>query len=210
MKHDAILFDLDGTLLDTIGLYEKAYLSALREVDFELSSEEFTRIYYSNIHLAEHVDMMGLADKLDTIRNFRDNMYVELLRTKVTWFDDGKKFIESIAGTPTAIITGSWRFYVDAIEQCIPLSPYTDTIITTDDFRPHSKPEPHGLLMAAEKLNVDPAKCVYIGDQGFDVGAANNAGMTSVLVRREKYTRKGAEEEADIVTDSLEDLIDSV
>lgn len=107
---------------------------------------------------------------------------------------------------PRAIVTGSHRSYVEAIEQCLPLSKYFPTIITADEMDPYFKPHPHGLFLAAQAFGVEPEQCVYIGDQVFDMEAARNAKMPNILIARE-FTPAYARDSADRVITSLGELI---
>ena len=59
----------------------------------------------------------------------------------------------------------------------------------------------------AEKLNIDPKECIYIGDQDCDIKAANAAGMTSCLFKG-PYTPEGIDGEADVVIDELSELLE--
>ncbi len=211
MKYAAIIFDLDGTLIDSIGLYEEASLYMMREVGVDMSKEEFQYIYNKNIHTGEVLKMFKIEKDEKTMRKIRDEHYMHLLSTKIEWFPDGKKLIDAMSpDLPRGIMTGSWHMYVDAINKRIPVRDLFETIIACEDFRPNGKPKPDGLLMAAERLNVDPNKCMYIGDQLFDAEAAKNAGMTSCLVYRPNYSPKMTKKDADIVLDSMERLVDEI
>ena len=86
------------------------------------------------------------------------------------------------------------------------LSDSVGAMITADEMLPFRKPHPHGLLIAADRIGVDPATSIYIGDQIFDLHAAKAAGMTSCLIRG-AHTPEGAEKEADLVAASLQDLL---
>jgi HAD superfamily hydrolase (TIGR01509 family) len=216
MKSRAIIFDLDGTLVDTIPLYEEAYLSMLASAgvgcdpdEFRSVYEKFRETYALNIHLSESLKLYGIPQtREEEMRRVRDAEYCELVRTRVEWFPDAKRLLDALpAATPKAIVTGSWQHFVDAIEERLPLSQYIEVIVTSEEFRPHVKPDPAGLLIAAQKLRVPPQDCVYVGDQEFDMEAARRAGMQACLIVREDYTPPRAEEKADICVHSLEELI---
>lgn len=207
MNFDALIFDLDGTLVDSIGLYEEASCYMMRTEGVDLSREDFRHIYNKNIHTTEMLEMYSINKSEKEMRKIRDDYYMDLLSTKIEWFPDAKKCIESMSPEITrGIMTGSWHMYVDAINKRIPIRQLFQTIIACEDFRPNGKPKPDGILMVAERLNVDPKNCIYIGDQLFDAKAAENAGMTSCLVHRLNYSPKMNKDDADIVVDSLEEL----
>lgn len=206
MKYAAVLFDLDGTLVDTLGLYEDAYRHMIESLGCTMTHEQFLENYKGNTHITTHLTELGVEEREDEAREIRDTTYCNLLREKTEWFDDGKEFIESLpTDTPTAIITGSWKSYTDAIDEKLSIYSLTDIWITAGDMRPHSKPDPYGLLLACEQLGVDPTACIYIGDQSFDAGAAHNAGMESCIVKRPKYSRV-IPEDTTYVVDALTEL----
>jgi len=208
MTFDAVIFDLDGTLIDSIPLYEEAFLYMISSADSSMSSEEFREIYIHNAHLSDALAQVDLEKREAELRKVRDEYYVKILEKKVEWFPDAKKLLGALPeDQAAAMMTGSWKSYVDAIEKRLPLSKYFQTIVTSDDFAPQYKPDPKGLFMVAEKLDVDPKECLYVGDQSFDIDAAKNAGMTSCFVKRPIYSPKELVNQADQVVESLEELI---
>jgi phosphoglycolate phosphatase len=71
---------------------------------------------------------------------------------------------------------------------------------------PFFKPHPHGFLLAADQLGVEPSECLVIGDQLFDIEGAKNAGMQSCLVRG-SYTPKGTGNMSSHSVDTLHELL---
>jgi HAD superfamily hydrolase (TIGR01509 family) len=184
----AILFDLDGTLVDTITLYGEAVLASLKERGIDATWDEYREWYNRPVHLPEVLERRGLAAELVTpLRARRDELYLELLKTKTQWYPGAKELLTTLTAKkiPLGMITGSWMSYVDAIDSLLDVKKYFDAIITVDDMRPFLKPHPRGLLLAAERMGVDPKDCVYIGDQRFDSEAATAAGMQGILVHAE-------------------------
>lgn len=184
MQYDAIIFDLDGTLIDSTSLWEKAYFEVLGKRDIPFTSELFNELYPKGIAFTEWAVHLGIDEHdVADIRTERDKVYEHLLQTQTALYEDADMFLAEMLHMPKAIVTGSHRSYVDAIQERIDLQGITDTIVTVDDVL-RGKPDPEGLHKAAEMLGVDSAKCVYIGDQPFDADAAKNAGMDCVIVRR--------------------------
>lgn len=178
---DAVLFDLDGTLIDSKSLYLEAYRSAVepyvrpeltredimalrptseiaflravvKESDFDTCLEDFYQAYESlHPHRFE-----GVYDGIP-----------ELLR----WIRD--------AGLQLGLVTGksrrSWEITAAVVEA---LGPF-DAFIFDDDVRA-PKPDPHGLELAIELLGVEPGRAVYVGDTRSDMEAAAAAGLQPV------------------------------
>jgi HAD superfamily hydrolase (TIGR01509 family) len=145
------------------------------------------KIYHGTAHFNTIFSQFGFPEsEWERIREDRDSRYCALLRTKAEWMDGALNALESAqSDCQIGMMTGSWRRYVDALDE-------------------RSKPHPYGLELLAKRMNVDPKKCLYIGDQLFDVQAANAAGMTSCLLQQE-WTPEGAAESANIVCSSIRD-----
>jgi len=206
-KYAAILFDLDGTLVNTIDLYSEAVIGSLQSVGVSITQPTFREWYMGAVHLKEILAKFKLTEQLvPNVRKERDERYIKLLREKAEWIPGAEDLLKkSLELGPVAIITGSWRTYVDAINERIRVSEYFDTIVTCDDMGNFMKPHPHGLLLAAEKLGVNPEECLYVGDQHFDVEAAHRAGMPCAVVRS-GYTPQRAMDDADFKAESLAEL----
>ncbi len=207
MKFQAILFDLDGTLVDTIDLYAEACIHALSTSDLSFTHDDFNRLYGTGAIFREWILEIGGTDEmLPVFREKRDLKHIELLGTRTTFLPGAERLLARVSSYPKAIVTGSWKKYVDAIELMTPISPHFPHILTADDTDPFHKPHPHGLLLAADRLGVAPEECIYIGDQIFDIKAANAAGMTSCLIPG-KFTSKEGREAADHIIEALDGLM---
>ncbi|MDD5103599.1 MAG: HAD family phosphatase [Candidatus Peribacteraceae bacterium] len=206
MKIEAILFDLDGTLVDSVPLYMQAYFQTLNVFGLVLSEPEFNEIFWENHKLTNVLTRFNLGHRDAEIRKYRNDLYIRTLAEQVTWFEDAKSFADSCNDkVPRAIVTGSWQSFVDGIQRRVDLSAIASTIITADDCQPYDKPHPHSLLLGAERLGVAPEHCIYVGDQEFDIQAAENAGMAHCLIARE-HTPPQAHENAMHVIHSLQEL----
>jgi phosphoglycolate phosphatase len=186
MPYAAILLDLDGTLVDTITLYEKAVLQSLQELDISATHEEFFDWYVRPLHLAQILALHGLSeDQVPALRIRRDEIYIEFLAKESEWLPGAREVLDYITENkiPSAIVTGSWMTYVDAIDRHLHLREYVEEFVTAEEIHRFMKPHPHGLLVACDRLGVDPKDCIYIGDQQSDVEAANAAGMDSALIK---------------------------
>lgn len=208
MNFHAIIFDLDGTLVETVDLYEEACMEAFALVKIKMTKSEFSTLYKTGWSLPQWLTHYSIDNtEEEKLRAKRDEVYLRLLKTKAKWRQGAEpilSYAKNIA--PTAIVTGTWKKYVEALDENMQFSRYTETIITADDMQERMKPDPYGLTLAAKKLKVDPHRCLYVGDQEFDVAAANAAGMVSCLVQH-TYTGKDAHKNAKLHTNNLEDLV---
>lgn len=158
----------------------------LKTVGHDFRDEDFALLYPSGKPMRDWLTHLGIDQShYATLRANRDKLYEEMLRSEIVWHDGAETCFKTITKKyPTGIVTGSHKTYIDAIEHRIPLRSLVNVLLDETDLDGKSKPRPDGLLMAAEKLNVDPRSCLYIGDQPFDAEAAKNAGMECWIVRR--------------------------
>jgi len=206
MKVRALLFDLDGTLVNSIPLYKQAYFQTLSAFGLTLSEREFNEIFWENHKLTNVLARFNLSHRDAEIRKYRNDLYIRTLGEQVTWFEDAKALADSLdTTTPRAIVTGSWQSFVDGIQQRVDLSSIASTIIAADDYQPYDKPHPHSLLLGAERLGIAPEHCMYVGDQDLDIQAARAAGMADCLIVRE-HTPPQALKNATHMIHSLQEL----
>jgi len=174
---DAILFDLDGTLIDTYRLYVECYRRALEPhlgyapTDAEIaarrpSSERRFLAEWIGVRAAEacHAEMRRLY--AEHFMSMFDGTYEgvpEMLAALQT------------AGYPLGIVTGKGREAWEVTRIYSDMSGF-DVVITDDDVHA-AKPDPAGLLAAAEALAVAPGRVIYVGDSTSDLKAGRNAGM---------------------------------
>lgn len=181
MTYAAILFDMDGTLLETGPIWDKATRYSLIEHSIKLTEEEHFSL--GGLLLEIVLGNKGYDQTMiDSIRAVRDAQMVPMIADMAKWREGALDLIQKIS-VQKAIVTSAHKPVVDAIDHALGIRALFSTVIIADDVRPDFKPNPKGLLFACEKMNVDPAECIYIGDQLCDLQAAANAGMDAILIR---------------------------
>ncbi len=173
----AILFDLDGTLIDTWDLYIETYLRTLEPyVGHRLSLEELRALHPTSEMRALHrVVPRGEAEQAHAV--FLDHyrrLHVELFGGI---YPGVSALLDALRARPLAlgIVTGKSRGAWEITRAVADLGPF-DVFVGDDDVQ-DAKPSPEGLLLALARLNVPPAQAVYVGDSPNDAGAAHGAGM---------------------------------
>jgi pyrophosphatase PpaX len=201
-----VVFDLDGTLVDTIGLIVASYQHAFRTV---LGREEDeTRI------------RSWIGQPL--IRGFRSlapERAEELFSTYLDWnHANTERLIRRYAGIDTlladlaaagvgvAVATSKLRTSAQTALKLTGLDAYLDVLVTLEDTDAH-KPDPAPLLLAVERLGGRLADAVYVGDAVVDVQAGRRAGMAAVGVTWGAASREAvAAAEPDVVADTVAQL----
>ena len=175
---DAILFDLDGTLIDTYRLYLESYRRALEpHLGYAPTDEEIAGRHPSS-ERRFLTDWLGVEAGEACHAEVR-RWYAELHASHSQGMYDGvREMLDGLrsAGLRLGIVTGKGRDAWAVTEAAMDLGAF-DVIITDDDVHA-AKPDPGGLLAAADALGIAPAQAVYIGDSTVDMKAGRNAGDT--------------------------------
>lgn len=181
MKYAAILFDMDGTLLETGPLWSKATRVALDTHNITLTEEEHFSL--GGILLEHVLGAKGFnKETVDLVYRARDEALMPVMRAEAVWRDGAEEWIRSIT-IPKAIVTSAHKNILNQLDAKLGITDMFDAFIMADDVLPDYKPHPKGLLLACTRMGVDPTECIYIGDQSCDLEAAANAGMDSILIR---------------------------
>jgi len=181
-----VLFDLDGTLVDSAPDLAGA-ANELRAVHGlpPLAFERFRPMVGSGAR-----GMLGVAFGIDPSHTRFEALRVEFLRLYEARMTRETRVFEPVAavlaaldgaGRPWGIVTNKAARFTDPLTRALGLDRRAATVIS-GDTTPHSKPHPEPLLEASRRAGVAPADCVYVGDDRRDVQAGQAAGMATVAV----------------------------
>ena len=177
----AFIFDLDGTIVDTIELIRDSFRHASREV---LGRQLPDEVLMANVGqpLKRQMELLnpGKADELYTVyREFNHARHDELIRPYPGIENVLARLRER--GVRLAIVTSKSRDTVNMAFRTIPVEQYFDTVVATDDTEFH-KPHPQPIMLAMRRLDAGPGESVYIGDSPFDIEAGQAAGIATAAV----------------------------
>jgi HAD superfamily hydrolase (TIGR01509 family) len=206
-RHRAVIFDMDGLLLDT-------------EVVWHVAEEELFRRYGDEFTMADKLAVIGtsfevsaryFAERLDRppedgprlIDELLEIMLIEL-RRQVEGRPGARELVDRLRGlVPLGLASNSPRRLVDTALASSGLADAFDTIVTSDDVE-NSKPAPDIYLLACSRLGVAPRDALALEDSTSGVAAAKAAGLTVFAVPQFAEVDVSA---ADRVVDSLEELL---
>ena len=181
----AVLFDLDGTLVDTAPDLARATNALRKEHGLSPLPYDDIRREVSHGGSALVTLALGLENKAaghDEARTLLLEHYGKNVAEESCLFEGFSDVLDYYRSTGRAwgIITNKPREYAVPLLKALNIEP--DVLLCADDL-PVKKPDPAPLLEAAKRLDVDPQHCWYIGDHLRDIQAANNAGMTAIAVK---------------------------
>ena len=208
LRWPVVLFDLDGTVLDTVELIRASHEYALREVlGLRLSDEALMAGIGTPLRdQMLKFDAAKADDLYDTYRVWNHANTARLAR-RYDGVDDILVALET-AGARLGIVTSKSQDAVDLVLKALPAPIIWNTTITYDDCALH-KPHPEPLRVALARLDAKPEDAVYIGDSPFDLQAANAAGCAAIGVTWGVFQRDVlADEDPLTVVDTPAELLE--
>lgn len=202
----AVIFDMDGTVVDTTALEYEAWKRMLDEVNVVFPYEDY--IQALGAKGSEIIKARYKADKskIETMLHKKEVYFKELVSKKgLQLMPDIEKILEEVKGLnlKMALATGASHAKVDFVMQQFNIGHYFQVFVTADDVK-KGKPDPEIFLKAAEKLGVPPQECVVMEDASNGVEAARNAGMACIAITSTRG--KNQLQEADLTVDSYKQL----
>ena len=183
---DAVLFDLDGTLVDTVETRIAAWLEALEAAGLPTTHERLAPLIgVDGKRLAREIAALAGAvldeDRAEAVDKQSGEIYERLNRSPAR-LPGVRELVAAVEqrGLPWAIATSSRKDQVTTSVAALGLE--TEPKIVDASHVEHAKPEPDLLLLAARDVGVEPARCWYIGDSTWDMVAAVAAGMIPIGV----------------------------
>jgi pyrophosphatase PpaX len=207
MRFPVVLFDLDGTVIDSGAIILASMRHAAKEVLGAAPPDDLLMAAVGGPGL--EAQMQALApdrvEELVTVYRAHNEPLHEQLACCAGIDDLLVRLKEE--GRRLGIVTAKRRATVDLAFNVLPLRQLFETVVGGDETKGH-KPDAEPLLLAAQRLNVDPHDCAYVGDSPFDIRAAKAAEMFAVAVTWGGiHDRAKLEaEQPDAIVDNAEDL----
>ena len=207
MRFPVVLFDLDGTVIDSGAIILASMRHAVKEVLGAEPPDELlmAAVGGPGLEAQMHALAPDRVEELVTVyRAHNEPLHDELLccvgveDVLVRLKEEGRRL---------GLVTAKRRATVELAFNALPLRQFFETVVGGDETRGH-KPDPEPLLLAAERMDVEPRDCAYVGDSPFDIRAAKAAEMFAVAVTWGGiHDRPKLEaEEPDAIVDNAEDL----
>lgn len=185
MKYNTYIFDLDGTILDTLLDLANAVNFSMRSKGFPERTVDEVRSFIGNgikvlikRAVPQETSEKDYAEALEIFTKY----YIEHIADYTKPYDGIIDVINELKskGCKTAVVSNKAHFAAQAVVKDF-FGDIFDVVVGKMDEFP-SKPEPDSLLYTIKSLGADKAKCIYIGDSDVDVLTAHNAGIECIGV----------------------------
>jgi beta-phosphoglucomutase len=203
--HKAVLWDLDGTLVDSADFHWRSWREAMATEGRDITHEQFLESFgQRNDRILRHwLGADADAERIERIGNFKEERYRALIRANgIAPLPGAAEWVRRLAdeGWRQAIASSAPLENVQVVLEALKLRDYFGAIASAEDVH-RGKPDPEVFLVAASRLGVEPARSIVVEDAPAGVEAARRGGMRSIGVQR-----GGDPLTADIVVESLADL----
>lgn len=181
-----IIFDFDGTLVDTMPLHYEAYRIVFSKYGIDLSKKE----YYDNIGgtareaIPKFIGNKPCSALHADIHNEKKQTLLTILDSTPTLPLETAKLLDVFKGTyKIALASSGSAIHINKIIDSLNWRHYFDSILTGEDVK-NGKPNPEIFLMSAANIGIDPENCIVFEDTNDGILAAISAGMRYFDVRK--------------------------
>lgn len=206
MLADGVLWDMDGTLIDTMGVHYLAWQEVLKPLGVPLNMDRFHECYGKDNSVIPQILLGDRLNKKEAaeIGLRKEELFRSLVGNRIQPMPGAKDWLERLRdeGVLQAVATGAPPENIDLLLNGAGIRPYFDAVVSSNGMP--SKPDPAVFLEAARRIGVQPQRCVVVEDSIAGLLAAQAGGMFAIAVA----TSHPAEELqfADRVVNSLADL----
>jgi beta-phosphoglucomutase family hydrolase len=207
MTHEtrAVLWDMDGTLLDSADYHWLSWREVLAAEGFELTRKRFAESFgrRNDATLRAYFGEEFPLSEVERIGAIKEARYREIVRTR------GVELLPGVGRWLARLKADGWRqalassaslLNVEAILGALKIADFFDAIVSAEDVQT-GKPDPEVFLVAADRVSTSPARCVVIEDAPAGIEAARLAGMRNIGVQSSHTSLA-----ADVVVRTLEEL----
>lgn len=207
----AVIFDMDGVLIDSEPVWKDTIMNVYGEQGLGLTQDmlletmgmrhDLVAAFWIRKFKRDDLSVEELASKVEEKMAFHVKHHVTILPGAESCFQKAKD-----AGFLVAIASSSPDVMIDAIVERLQIQDLLDATHSAEHEK-NGKPEPDVYLTAAKKLGVEPGQCIAVEDSLNGLRSAKAAGMKTIAIPDQRYTSKESIGDlADVVLDSLEEI----
>lgn len=207
VKLEAVIWDMDGVLLDSGPSHFKAWRATLEKYKIKVYEERLRRGFgMTNQQVIQFIVDQPISKELaDRISREKDILFQSIIRDQAVFLPGVKKWIEAFRKNDIrqALASSGSPGNINVVLTALAAETYFDEVVSGDGLP--SKPDPFVFLKAADRLGVIPLNCLVIEDAVAGVQAAKASGMKCIAVTTTDHAEKLAD--ADVVLDNLAELM---
>lgn len=181
----AVIFDMDGVIVDSEPRHERAFQEVWREMGYGDGHGIHFPDYYGRSDRALWLDFIAKhqpRQSLEELTAWKQNRLIEILRTEQPIFDGLPEVVAKCAARwPIAVASGSLHAVIDEVLAMRNLRQYFQAVVSVQDVA-RGKPAPDVFLRSAELLGQPPGDCLVLEDSAAGVTAALAAGMQVIAI----------------------------
>lgn len=182
---DAIIFDMDGVIVDSEPRHERAFREVFAEMGYGRTHGIDFPAYYGRSDRALWLDFIARhrpTQPIEELIDRKQRAFLRIISEERPLFEDAPRLVKRLSlRYKLALASGSLHAVIDAVLAMGDLRRFFPVVASSQDV-PRGKPAPDIFLRAAEALGVAPATCCVIEDSAAGVEAARAAGMVSIAI----------------------------
>lgn len=184
----AVLFDLDGTLIDSLGNYLQAYKEILNYYGFSFPDKEVAKRCFGRTEESICREL-GIPGKAQEFRNKYFD-YVRKALQNLRLFPDAITTLEYLKSNQIkiGIITFAHSWYIEELSEKFDFPNYAQAMISFNDVK-NPKPDPEAVVSACKIISVKENETIVVGDSGSDILMGKNAGSKTALYIPEENSK---------------------
>jgi len=206
---EAIIFDMDGLLIDSEPVWDEARSLMAAGVGVSWNNDDHKAVMGVSTHewVSYMIKRLSLSMPAKEVEETIISTMRDLYSKFIPYFPGAVEVVAlANAHYPTGLASGSPKSLIDTVTSDISLQGKFDVILSGDQFS-EGKPSPEIYLAAAKGLGIEPSKCICLEDSGNGILAGKNAGMKVIAVPDPRFMP--SEEKlgrADVILTSLTDF----
>ncbi len=209
MDRKAVIWDLDGVIVDTIPYHSEAWRQLFDKRGKHLATADFKEIFgrRNDDTLKKFLGKEPSPQELAALSQEKEEYFrLQIMKRNIKPMPGVLELLASLkeAGFHQALVSSAPMENITLLLSSPGVKGYFEAIIASEDVS-RGKPDPEGFLLAAKRMNIEERKCVVIEDTIPGIRAAKRAGMKCLAVTG-TYERESLAE-ADMVVDSLEGVM---
>jgi len=209
----AVIFDLDGTLVNSTPSHISAWLEASRIIGLTNIRRSHVDKLMGRTSYDIARELLQIANKPTSLAHklakIKDELFIEKYTDQVEVIDNADQVLRTLKsrGLKICVVSSNPRELILKVLKNTGLAKYVDSVVGQDEVI-KGKPDPEPILLALRRLSVRPNEAIVVGDSEYDIIAAKRAGVKSIGVSKNSSKRtKLAKCGALATVDALSDII---